>query len=252
MACRAFAAAATAICANEHDFDVKDPPELPFDERDFLTQHLQYSLYLKELWKRGDAIIEGIFNRKRGRKRLLRDRTLRMVVRTIRRFARYDTLRSTLEGLLFEQVPFLGLAHPELTFTIKSIKNVDLSLTQVYFNTNVWDPFQYEREVAFDMCEELTHSDIAKILFFFGVVMCTVSEMREFLLTNVRCHSSISGAFKWKQRALKNMSSILKKQRMVTSLLIELLPVVDRDGSCSCSCSESEENGGLRPEQRAI
>jgi len=205
-----------AVCANELDFEVKEPPELPWDERDHLVVHLQYSIYLKELWKRGDAIIEGIYNRKRGRKRLLRDWTLRTVVRTIRRFSRYDNLRSTLEGILFEQVPYLASIFAG-TFDIKSIKDVHLTLTQVYFNTNVWDPFKYEKEVDFDMCEELTRDDIGKILFFFGVIMCTISEIREF----VRKHVPESGTLKWKHRALRHMSSILKKQRNVMSILLK-------------------------------
>jgi hypothetical protein len=94
--------------ANVHDYTIVSPPDLPWDERDALSQHLVFSMYVKQLYKLGTAVVEGIYARKRNERRLLTNKMLRFIVRTIRRFARFEVLRSSLEGLLFEQVAYLN------------------------------------------------------------------------------------------------------------------------------------------------
>ena len=211
------------IIANEHDFNIISPPELPWYDRDSLVQHLVFSMYIKEVWKRGEAVIEGIYARKRNKKRLLLNKMLRLVVRTIRRFARFEMLRSSLEGLLFVQVAYLNSPN-ELPFMIKGVGS-DLTLPQVYFNTNQWEIYKYDKEVEFDKEEKVTETDVAHLLVYFGLLEYMIKEVRSYLLKHVRGHSY----WKWKQRALRHMSSVQKSQRYVTATLLEYLNNYTRD-----------------------
>jgi hypothetical protein len=219
--CRGF----SAISADEHVFDVVTPQELPHTEREFLVQHLVYSLYIKELTKKGDAILESIWNRKRSRKRLLHDKVLRYVVRTIRRFGKYETLRSCLEGLLFDQVGYLDRPH-EIPFTLKGIDE-DISLTQVYFNTVVWAGATMKCQTAefeLDQGEAVTHSDIAHILLFFGMLDYMVKEIRFYLVEHTRgTWTAKPTTCKWRHRALRNIHTIQRGYMRVTATLIEHL-----------------------------
>jgi len=211
------------IVANEHDFNIISPPELPWYDRDALVQHLVFSMYVKEVWKRGEAVIEGIYARKRNKKRLLLNKMLRLVVRTIRRFARFEMLRSSLEGLLFVQVAYLNTPN-EIPFMIKGV-GADLTLTQVYFNTNQWEIYTYDKEVEFDKEEEVTEKDVAHLLVYFGLLEYMIKEVRSYLLKHVRGHSF----WKWKQRALRHMSSVQKSQRYVTATLLEYLQTLQQE-----------------------
>ena len=204
--------------ANIHDFSIISPPELPWDERDSLVQHLVFSMYVKELWKRGEAVIEGIYAQKRNERRLLLNKMLRHVIRTIRRFARFEILRSNMEGLLFEQVAFLNNPK-EIPFMLKG-NDADLSLTQVYFNTSQWEIQGIDKpHIEFDRREDITDKDIAHMLVYFGMVDYMLKEVRGYLLKNVRGHNF----WKWKQRALRYMTSVQKSSRYVSGMLIDIL-----------------------------
>jgi hypothetical protein len=178
-------------------------------------------MYVKEVWKRGEAIIEGIYAKKRNKKRLLLNKVLRLVVRTIRRFARFEGLRSSLEGLLFSQVAYLNVPT-EIPFMLKGVDN-ELNLTQVYFNTNQWDMYTYEKEIEFDKQEEISEKDIALLLIYFGLLEYMIKEMRAYLLKHVRGHNF----WRWKQRTMRMLSSVQKSQRYVTATLLELLTNVE-------------------------
>ena len=210
------------INASENDFSIISPPDLPWYERNSLVQHLVFSMYVKEVWKRGEAIIEGIYARKRNKKRLLLNKILRLVVRTVRRFARLENLRSSLEGLLFAQVAFLNVPT-EIPFMIKGVDD-ELNLTQVYFNTNQWENemYTYDKEIEFDKQEEISEKDIALLLVYFGLIEYMIKEMRAYLLKHVKGHNF----WKWKQRTMRLLSSLQKSQRYVTATLLELLNVV--------------------------
>jgi hypothetical protein len=174
-------------------------------------------MYIKALWKRGDAVIEGIYSRKRNKKRLLVNKMLRLVVRTIRRFAKFEQLRSSMEGLLFDQVSFLNEPH-EIPFMLKG-NTLDLNLTQVYFNTNCWEFYKYDKEISFDHQEDISEKDVTQLLVYFGMLDYMIREVRSYLVKNVRGHNF----WKWKQRALRYMSSVQKSQRYVTATLLEFL-----------------------------
>jgi hypothetical protein len=229
--CRAFNAfnAFNAICDNEHDFDIVCPHELPHHEREFLIQHLIYSLYIKELTKKGDAILESIWNRKRSRKRLLHDKVLRYVVRTIRRFGKYETLRSCLEGLLFDQVQYLDRPY-DIPFNLRGIED-DISLTQVYFNTAAWaDRKCGHEQLGFEMehGEHVTHSDIAQLLLFFSMLEYMIKEIRAYLVEHTRgTWTAKPTTCKWRYRAMKYIHTIQRGQRRVTTALIEHLESMD-------------------------
>jgi len=146
-----------------------------------LFQHLQFSSQIKSIWKQGDAIVEGIYNRKRRRRRLLHDKILRKVVRTIRRFARYEVLRSCLEGLLFDQVENV---HENETFSLK--KSDQLTLTQVYFATSAWDLYNYQTEIDFDIGEHITSTDYMKLIYYFN----SIEKLLEKVDVYVQVHAS--------------------------------------------------------------
>lgn len=207
--------------ANAHDFRIISPPELPWDEQDSLVQHLVFSMYMKELWKRGENVIEGLYARKRNERRLLTNRMLRSIVRTIRRFARFETLRSSMEGLLFEQVAFLNTPH-EIPFMLKG-NDIELKLTQVYFNTNPWDIYKDKsnraKDIEFDLGTDVTEKDIAHLLLYFSMLDYMLREVRAYLLKNVRGHNF----WKWKQRALRTLNALQKSVRFVTGTLLDFL-----------------------------
>lgn len=198
---------------NIHDFSITSPPELPWEESDALVQHLVFSMYIKHVWKLGESIIEGIYTRKRNSKRLLTNKSLRLVVRVIRRFARFEILRSSLEGLLFEQVSFLN-SPVEIPFQIKG-KEADIKLTQVYFSTNIWEPYKYDKEIVFDKQQDLTNTDITHILLYLGLLDYMIKEIRLYL---IRVRGNV-----WKQRAIRYLNYVQKIQRYTTANILAFL-----------------------------
>jgi len=200
--------------ANVHDYTIISPPDLPWDDRDALAQHLVFSMYIKQLYKFGTAVIEGIYARKRNERRMLTHKALRFIVRTIRRFARFEVLRSSLEGLLFEQVAYLN-SPVQTPFMLKGI-DTELNLTEVYFNTRQWEAGLEDAQLDFAKCQDLTDADIAHILVYFGMLDYMIKEIRAYLLKNVRGHNF----WRWKQRALRYMNSLQKSSRYVSSSLI--------------------------------
>ena len=209
----------THILANLHDFRIISPQDLPWDERDSLSQHLVFSMYVKQLHKLGSSVIEGIYAQKKNDRRMLTNKMLRFIVRTIRRFARFEVLRSSLEGLLFEQVAYLNVPF-EIPFMIKGVDN-EINLTHVYFNTSHWETPNQSKDIDldFDRSENITDKDVAHMLVYFGMLDYMVKEIRAYLLKNVRGHNF----WKWKQRALRYMNSVQKSSRFASSSLLALL-----------------------------
>ncbi len=203
--------------ANVHDYTIVSPPDLPWDERDALSQHLVFSMYVKQLYKLGTAVVEGIYARKRNERRLLTNKMLRFIVRTIRRFARFEVLRSSLEGLLFEQVAYLN-APFETPFMLKGV-DTELNLTEVYFNTRQWETPLDDPELDFEKSQDISDKDIAHMLVYFGMLDYMIKEIRAYLLKNVRGHNF----WRWKQRALRYMNSVQKSSRFASSSLLEIL-----------------------------
>lgn len=229
----------TTVLANIHDFTIVSPPDLPWDERDSLSQHLVFSMYVKQLYKFGSSVIEGIYARKRNDRRLLTNKMLRFIVRTIRRFARFEVLRSSLEGLLFEQVAYLNVPF-EIPFMLKGIEN-EINLTCVYFNTAAWEIAMDEGELDFSKSEEISDKDIAHLLVYFGMLDYMIKEIRAYLLKSVRGHNF----WKWKQRALRYMNSVQKSSRFASGSLLEFLKNKNADADADVDAdADADVNTG--------
>ena len=196
---------AIAPFANASCFDIVDPPNLPEKEKEILIRHLIFSANLKRLWKCGDAILEGIFNRKRRRRRLLHDKLLRKVVRVIRRFAKYEVLRSCLEGLIFDEIEHLEDGD------VFYVEDEPLTLTQIYFCTSAWDTTKYDKEIVFDTCDEITSQDYLKLLYFFNMVEETIMEIKVYMKTTNS---------KWKYRVYRYLRMIKQNHKLIMALIL--------------------------------
>ena len=185
---------AIAFFAELNNIDICECPLLLESEKESIIQHLIFSSHIKHLWKKGDAIIEAIFNRKRKRRRLLYDKTIRRIVRLIRRLAKYEVLRSCLEGLLFDEI------ENEDNFVVKGLTfNTEImSLTQIYFATNIWDQSTYNyKELEFDDSENVTPLDYLKILHFFNEIEIVLNQIAEY----ASLHKE--RASRWRQRVMR-------------------------------------------------
>lgn len=205
---------ANAFFAELNNVDV-DAPTLSDKEKDCIIQHLIFSSNIKYLWKYGDAIIEGIFNSKRKRSRLLFDRLLKRISRMTRRLGRYEILRSCLEGLLFDQIDNLS-EHDH--FEIKALEGVegaDFMLTQVYFSTHTWDSVcAYQRHLEFDNCEEITTFDYMKILHFAFKIEHVIEHVTNYVKTH-----ALEDHPMWSKRVLRCLHTIKKKHQLIMKLL---------------------------------
>lgn len=196
---------ATASFANANTFDIVDPQNLPEKDKEVLIQHLIFSSNIKRLWKCGDAILEGIFNRKRKKRRLLHDKLLRKIVRVVRRFAKYEVLRSCLEGVLFDEIEHL---EEDGEF---SIGEDPLTLTQIYFCTNAWDNAKYEKEIVFDIGDEITSMDYMKIMFFLNLIENVTDEINQYVKRSPS---------KWKYKAMKALLHVKQNHKNVVNLVL--------------------------------
>ena len=204
---------AIAFFAELNNVDICECPLLLENEKETIIQHLIFSSNIKYLWKKGDAIIEAIFNRKRKRRRLLYDKTIRRIVRLIRRLAKYEVLRSCLEGLLFDEI------ENEDNFIIKGLNNSEImSLTQIYFATNIWDQSIYDyKELEFEDSENVTSLDYLKILHFFNEIEMVLNQIVEY----ASLHKE--RASRWRQRvmrAVKHARPMSKKSQIFNTNLI--------------------------------
>lgn len=202
-------------------FVVSHPEELPNDQRLFLVRHLEFSSALKELHCRGEAIIRGLFMTKMDRKtasgrnmHIIKNMCIRTLVRGIRRFTKYELLRSSLEGLLYEQVPYLD--EPiEKRFRIEGI-NQSLLMTHVYFSRSYWEFYSYDKEAVFDKCLGLTEGDTLLILGFLNSLETLMWAIKKFT-DDYRGRDRL----KWRQRLRSNIRSILKAHTTLKVMLME-------------------------------
>jgi hypothetical protein len=127
-------------------------------------------------------------------------------------------LRSTLEGLLFEQADYLNTPTRSGEFVTFQLKghHADFNLTQVYFNASAWDSSQ-SFEVSFDDGDHVTKKDVTHFLLYFGMLDYMIKEIRVYLMKHVR------GNNYWKHKAFRYMSSIQKSQRYVVATLLDYL-----------------------------
>ena len=198
---------ANAFFAELNNIDVK-ASTLSDKEKDCIVQHLIFSSNIKYLWKYGDAIIEGIFNCKRRRNRLLTDKLLKRISRLTRRLGRYEILRSCLEGLLFDQI------EENENFELLA-EGRSYMLTEVYFSTHTWDSvFTYPRHLEFDNCEEITTFDYMKILNFAFKIEHVIDNITEYITTK-----SIEDHPIWSKRILRCLRIIKKKHKLINNLL---------------------------------
>ena len=179
------------------------------DEKEIIIQHLILSNNIKHLWKHGDAIIEGIFNRKRKKKRILYEKALRRTVRCIRRLAKYEVLRSCLEGLLFDQL----VHEDDDMFTITFDENIvdNMSLTHVYFSTNTWDQTKYKKEVEFDSCDEVTQDDCNKLQDYVYELEVLISIVQNYV------RKLLIG--RWRHRVMRALMLLKKNHKLMNSIL---------------------------------
>jgi hypothetical protein len=204
------------------------PEEMPVQEREYLERHLYYSSALKEMWCRGDAILEGIYNRKRSlthKRRVIKDAFIRRIIYAIRRFMKYELLRSSLEGLMFEQVTFLNEPH-ERRFRIEGVSN-ELKMTHVYFSRQFWDFNTFEKESILDKGEELTEDDIAFIMCYFMKQDELLEEIRQFTMRYTG-----QDRLGWKARIMRNIRNIRRIQEPIkTHLMTCLEDIIRQDES---------------------
>ena len=198
-------------------FDVVKPHGLPEDQKQYLVKHLKLSSALKEMWLKGEAIIEAIYNRKRtSRRKVIKDEFLRKLIRGIRRYMKYELLRSSLEGLMFEQVTYLN-EPDEIKFTLADIPS-DLSMTHVYFSRNFWEFETYDKEALLDNCESLTEGDITIILSYMITHEKLLEDISKFTL-----EYDGQDRLKWKQRIFKNIRYITRIQTPLKKSLMQML-----------------------------
>ncbi len=197
---------------------ITHPMELPEEQKCFLMQHLEFSSALKDLWHQGDTIVEGIYNRKRclkSNRRVIRDAFVRQIIRAIRRFQKYEMLRSSLEGLLFEQVPYLNEPH-EIKFVIDH--KSELKMTHVYFSKFCWELNDYERTHFIDKGEELTEADIAFILCFFKTQSDILLDLRTFVM-NYTGQDRLG----WRTHIFKHIDALKRAQNKIVPKLLKAL-----------------------------
>lgn len=186
-------------------FDVIEPNHMLDVEKEILITHIQFSYKIKLLCKYGDYIIEGIYNKKRNKKRCLTNKKLRKLVRVIRKMAKYEMIRSYLEGLLFDQVESIGEG-----FFIMTNCSEPLSLTHVYFGTYIWINNKYDTFV-FDNCEEITSLDYLKILYYINYAIELFTDIKKFVKTrkDISC---------WKKHILRNVKIVHKHLKSIQDI----------------------------------
>lgn len=206
-------------------FKVVQPAEMPVQEKLYMEQHLSFSAELNEMWHRGDAMVEGIFNRKRclqSKRRVINDPFLRRIISVIRKFRKYEALRSSMEGLLFEQVPYLN--EPcEMKFKITGNPNY-LKMTHVYFSCSFWEFNQYEKESFIDKGEELTEGDLAFITAYFRKIAAVMDEITVFV-NAYRGRDRLG----WRICLMRSVQSIKRAQQKITGDLMRALEQKMRD-----------------------
>lgn len=200
---------ANAFFAELNGVDVCDSLILTDKEKECIVQHLIFSSNIKHLWKYGDAILEGIFNCKRKRKRLLYDKVLRRIVRTVRKLAKYEITRSCLEGLLFDQIKHID---DTFGFTSIGVEGTPFMLTHIYFSTNTWDhKMKYEKEIEFDRCDDVTTMDYLKIFHFLFTLENVLNDITKYITTLEDT--------KWQQRVMRSLWTIKKNHQMLWLML---------------------------------
>lgn len=145
-------------------------------ERVLIAKHLWWSECFEAFWKQGDAIIEAIYAHKRIVRKSM-DPVLKCVVRGLRKLGKYEPLRSSLEGLLYDQV------EQEQFCLLSGGYIVTVSLMHVYFSKHLWlaEPPAAPRVSLDSTTESLTETDLSFLICYF---------MRlEALLTNVMNHA---------------------------------------------------------------
>lgn len=203
---------AIAFFAELNNVDV-DAPTLSEKEKDYIIQHLIFSSNIKYLWKYGDAIIEGIFNCKRKRNRLLFDKLLKRISRLVRKLGKYEVLRSCLEGLLFDQIENLK-EHD--TFEIKKLglDGNQFLLTQIYFSAHTWDStLHYQKYIDFDKCDEVTTFDYMKILHFSFKLESVIQGLQHYVNITRFDHPL------WSKRVLRCLNTLSKKHAILMKIL---------------------------------
>lgn len=186
-------------------FDVIEPDHMPDLEKDILITHINISYKIKLLSKYGDYIIEGIYNRKRNQKRCLTNKKLRKLVRVIRKLAKYEMIRSFMEGLLFDQIESIG----DGTFLLNHCSE-PLNLTHVYFGTYLWINNKHDNFI-FDNCEEVTSLDYLKILFYINYAIDLFTEIKKFVKKDASC---------WKKNILRNIKLVQKHLKNIQDIFL--------------------------------
>lgn len=208
-------------------FNVISPYNLPLIQKAYLTRHLEFSCALKELGCIGESIIRGIYNRKRilsiSKRRVLRDRLSQQIVKCLRKYVRYEILRSSLEGLMFEQVPYLN-EPDEIPFELEGV-HTQLMMTHVYFSRDFWDYYNYDQEAPFDRSSELSEGDILLILSFLNNQEALFYQIYSFV-DNYQGQDRL----KWRRRLYRNIKSVMRhSDKLKSKLVTQLDEIISHD-----------------------
>ena len=145
-----------------------------------VEQHLQISSQLEDFWFFGDKIIGAIFDYRR-RLRLTRaiddNEVFRKIVKVLRKLGKYENLRSSLEAVLFEEVP--DLSYLTKSFRVEG-NETDLYLTFVYFRRYTWKKVSEDRHtLEFRIAADDEHGSQDDLAF----LCCYFLRLTEFLST---------------------------------------------------------------------
>lgn len=173
------------------------------DGKKVLEKHLQISSQLEDFWFYGDRIIGAIFDYRR-KVRLTKQQdkndAFRKIVKVLRKMGKYENLRSSLEAVLFEEVP-------DFSYLTKSFKvegnDTDIFLTFVYFRRYAWKLVNEDRKsLEFQIVsdgEQVAEEDLAFFLCYFlrlSEFLSTVDDIMKQTNYYYACKQDISRSFK--------------------------------------------------------
>lgn len=189
-------------------------PELPNDQKDCLEAHLEFSSGLKEMYHRSEAMANGLVSWKK-KPRGIKNQLVRHIIFCFRRFSRNEAIRSSLEGLMFEQLPILDTPH-EKHFFLNGV-DTPLRMTHVYFSRQFWEfeTYEHAKDIRFDKCDDLTEGDIMIVLSHINNI--------EFLMWKIKIFYDKHASHKWKVKLDAHVRSVMRSYKPLKSILLSIL-----------------------------
>ena len=127
--------------------------------QDIISEHTAISNQLEKYWLMGEAIITALFIRRRIQKHVTMHELYKKIIRIVRHLGKYENLRSSLEGMMFEQIQ-LDI------FTISDYERQEETLlTNIYFgwkgDSTIMD------EISIIDVEHIAEEDFTFLLCYF-------------------------------------------------------------------------------------